>query len=978
MSYVKPQVLVFQEYSLAPAEITDPLRAHISGPNAQLHRYDEADEKDEINVGLYDKDNDTAYPWPGRSAGSLVDVDSVRLFIENALLMYFEDTIGDTSGGRGVNTPVSGYRNRIYNDTVSWAANGTNYPRSGLLNDRDVQVGDVVYIRGVDDADNCTEHELWTYVDGLAADAGTAEVSSASYDVNNQGSVAASISISQTDGPTNCVTATADGSAYDGLADGYIGETYTIEVIQSSIAGCSNAMLRVTSASGTDNVDEVTPAAFGSPTAIGTRGLTVTFATDVGNCSVSASAAGVASEELIAGQTWVVSVTQDFERACMTAGSTYDGSFDDTYIIEVTKGGTWADLPEVTVTTTKGLDSSGPTVVTGVGVDIPVGSWGLTAQFSDCGNLTAGSVVGSVGASLGIGDGALAGLRKGDKFYISVVSGTSGPIRTLILRDDLPDKLLTATDLDVRLFIPKTIEVTQDRLSNPPNSNYLIEDTQMVVRAGITAYDETWTASGVEQPLTVWDGVSSSVTRSLDFGTLYIEYREWLPDLVDTVQFISDVADIDSIPGPLDEANPLKWGVYRALENSAGTQVGYTAVSDPDDLDAWQTVLDRIKGRDDVYNLVPLTYDREVHNLYHAHVSAESSAEAGNWKAMIINLKEDSSVMVVGESDPDSQALRPTSTDGGPVLAVLEDNPQATGTQYTRLSVPAGNSGFLTYGVKPGDVVRYLFSVDAFGNSTYQEFVVDTVLSENSLLLLNGYTEPVTVPQLVEIYHTRTKDELVEAVVDQAQSFADRRVVAVWPDMVGTDGNTQDGIFLGAAIAGLASSVVPHQGLTNVEISGFDDLASRTRDYLTSSQMDTLAAGGVWIATEDRDGTPHTRHALTTDTTDLNSQEEMIRRNVDSISYLFLRRLRPFIGRANVTPSLLERLGFEVRQTIRYLQSNGYTEELGAQLISGAIAVDDTGAEILRVHPLAADRVEIALDLEIPAPVNNIELRLIV
>jgi hypothetical protein len=132
-----------------------------------------------------------------------------------------------------------------------------------------------------------------------------------------------------------------------------------------------------------------------------------------------------------------------------------------------------------------------------------------------------------------------------------------------------------------------------------------------------------------------------------------------------------------------------------------------------------------------------------------------------------------------------------------------------------------------------------------------------------------------------------------------------------------------------------------------------------------------MAEAGVWIVTEDRDGTPHTRHALTTDNLDLNRREEMIRRNVDSISYLFLRRLRPYIGRTNATPAMVELLASEVGSIIRFLKGNGFTQELGSQLIDGTI-------RILRIHPLLKDRIEIVLDLVVPAPLNNIELHLVV
>ena len=91
----KPQVLVFQEFSIIPSEIADPLRAHVSGPNGGLHRYDDDDEKPLINVGAYDKDSDTLYPWPGRAAGSEVDFPYTRIFMDDALLLYHEDLLGD-------------------------------------------------------------------------------------------------------------------------------------------------------------------------------------------------------------------------------------------------------------------------------------------------------------------------------------------------------------------------------------------------------------------------------------------------------------------------------------------------------------------------------------------------------------------------------------------------------------------------------------------------------------------------------------------------------------------------------------------------------------------------------------------------------------------------------------------------------------------------------------------------------------------
>lgn len=963
-SIVKPQVLVFQEFSLVPSEITDPLRAHISGPNGKLHRFSDADEKPLINVGAYNKDLDVCYPWPGREAGSLVDFDYTRIFFDDALLMYHEDLIGNFAGGRGTVTNVPGRDNWIRSSSLSYKANGTNWPRSSLFHDRDVAVGDRVYIRGVANVNSsCDEIELWTYVTGFAADEVDGEVQECREDEGNAGNSTLAVSISQTDGDINCVDATANGAAYDGLAAGLPSETYTIEVVKSGISGCQAARLRITSASGTDDATEVEPEDFGVPTDIGTRGLTVTF-TNTGNpgCSASASSAEVDATQFVFGQKWVVTVTQRFERVCCEAGGAYVGAANDVYIVEVTKGGKWADLPQVTVTTSKGLDFSGPTEVTGPDTDIAVGTNGVTMRFIDC---FKSSVSSSSGASVGMVPGPISGnilgLCQGDRFYITVLSTADGPIRTLILKHDVPESIRDAVDLDLRLFIAKDgLEVPLNRVSSPPLQNYEQEATQLCLKADIDAYDATWTHAGVELPLTVWS------------ATVYIQYREWLTALTDEVGTISDVADIDDIPGQLDPDNPLKWGVFKALQNSNGTAVKYTAVADPNDLDDWQNVIERVDGRDDLYNFVPLTYNRNVWDLFQAHVESESSPESGNWKGLFINVPAVTSKMIVGKADADTQALHPTSTDGEEVLATLKDNPQATNTQYTLLQVPDANSNFLTYGVQPGDIVRFLFTIDAFGTQSYTEFVVDTVLSETSLLLLAGHDVAVTQPQKVEIWHVLNKNEIVDAIKDVAQSYSDRRVVATWPDLVGVGGDTQPGYFLNAALAGLASGVVPHQGLTNLEVTGWDDL-TRSSKFFSASQLDDLQDGGVWIVTEDRDGTPHTYHALTTDTIDINRREEMIRRNVDSISYTFLRRLRPFIGRTNVTPSMVKKLAFEVDNIIDFFKGNGFTEELGSQLIDGVIR-----AGFPRVHPLLADRIEIVVDLTVPAPLNNIELHLVV
>lgn len=1182
-SYVKPQVLVFQEFRIVPTEITEPLRAHIAGPHAILHRYSDRDEKKTILLGQYDRLNDVCYGWPQRRPGSIVDLAYAKVYMDDALLKYFEHDLQSTYTRI---TTVEGKFNWIQSDDLSFKSNTSAYPRSSDFLDRDVKAGDVVYLRTVvDNEGDCQEVELWTEVVGFASDLVPSLIKPAEADDDNQPNTAyfvdepdAENNYLQVAGRVNCVKITeVDGSDYSGIESGDVEEEYTIQVIKSTISGCNAARLRVRSASSRDNVEEVQPADFGEWTNIGTRGLRVKFEiTDVEGCLEAAAANEVVYDNFVTGQKWVVNVKQEFNATEVDSAAdgqfevqpdgdiagAYNGAKNDVYIVEVTKGGTFdavegGDLvgfPEITVRTVKGLDFSGPTEVVENGGEVGIGTNGVKVVIKAPGKVEAldldnggssyeeapdvvlsapddptgvqataectingSGVVNSItitnaGSGYfnppsvtfegGGGTGAVAQafidakLRKGDKFYVAVVSSKAGPVRKLILRDDLPSEMrdtyirattvktpvrvvadtqttlsgiqtidgvtlvagnrvlcvnqdnetengvyvvpaavsgvtgawtratdadttqelvkniyfgVTAGDtyegsgwvltnsgsvivgttpirfqrddeaineryvpLDLKLFIKDNIEISRVRPEADQLTNYWFEDTQVCIQEGITAYHPEWTSAGAEQPLPI------------EKGKVYAEYREFLAELADEVNSISDVADLDDIAGQLHPDNPLKWGVYKALSNSNGTVVKYTAVAHPveyhpenyrvtgPDLDSWVQVLERIKGRDDMYNLIPLTYDRLVQNLWAAHVGAESNEIANNWKAAFFSLKAEPKQLVVGQNALIGGVLGNVMEDE--MLATLKDDPNATGSQFTLLQVPTGTtfaSGyFITNDVRPGDIVRYNFSVDQFGEEQYEEYVVDQVLSENSLLLYTGADAAVTVPQRFEIWHNRNRNEIAEDLAQQAGSLSNRRICAVWPDQVGEAGITQPGYYLAAALAGLVSGVVPHQPLTNVEVAGFDDY-TRSYKYFNETQLNRMAEAGVWIVTEDRDGTPHTRHALTTDNLDLNRREEMIRRNVDSMSYLFLRRLRPFIGRTNVQPGMIRRLNFEVNAIIKFLSNNGFTEELGSQLISGEI-------RRLQVHPLLKDRIEIVLDLVVPAPLNNIELHLVV
>ena len=938
-TYVLPQVLVFQDFTIATTAAANPMSAHISGGHAQLIRYDDADEREDGLLGYYEESVGTAYAWPNRTAGAVVDQTYTKVWIQNALLQYYTDA---ASAGDAV-TVTSGYNNRVSAAATNFTTNGT-YARAAALYDRDVAIGDTIRVRGVPGGGG-DPVVLWTYVKDIIADDVAAVVAAATADGSNASTQVQSESISQTSGPDNCITSTADGASYDGVTDGYISETYTITVVDSSVGGdLTTAALNVVSASGTDDVGSVTPAANGAATSIGTRGLTVTFTdVDTAACSLSSDHEGYGYNDLVSGQVFTATANQAWTEPVATSAGTYSSVNSTTYIIEVTRGGEYADTvkPQISITTTNGVDQSGPTEVTAAAGAVSVGSDLVTVAFSG------------------------SGLVKGDKYYIVITGVGSGPTRTLELGNNLSTTLTAGDECGIELYIRNPLlEVDSNRAGHAPLTNWDQSETEITLNSGIIAYDSTWTDSGVLLPLDVHSSSDAG------YGKAYVEYRAWLSSLCYEINSITDVGDIDDISGSLTPDNPLKWGVYKALTNSNGTPVLYTSVCDPTDADDWDEVLELAQSRDDVYGMVPLTRDATVLGLFQAHVGAMSAATEALWRVAWFNLAGIPKIPLVSAGSTVPGHTTATTSDGGEALAVFEDDPHTSGNQYTIVRVAAGNAKFITNGVRPGDLVRGLYVSDGFGNYSYSEYVVDEVQSEEQLRVKTGPATPQTVAAKIEVWRNLTLTEESAEIAKDGGAYNDRRVRAVWPDQIETSGTVQEGYHLAAALSGLSSGVVPQQGMTRLAVAGFTDVQRTAR--FSKDQLDTMAVAGVWIVMQNPDGDIFTRQAVTSGSySDINQREEMLTRNVDSISYRYKDFFEPYIGVTNVTPSmeLIIRAGLTALRNV--LQVERSTSNLGGQLIDAEVVT-------FEISPIFKDRYVAFINLTVPYALNNLELHLVI
>jgi hypothetical protein len=745
-------------------------------------------------------------------------------------------------------------------------------------------------------------------------------VGSATSDSGNGGTQSLAAAVTLVSGTVGGLTLVASVSGYNSYADGAILDTYTVAVVQDSIDGVlQTATLKVTSASGKDDALAIAAGELNVYFPVGHRGLELKF-TDSGELNASTSA-----DDLVVGDVWHVVVHDKYVAVTPTSGGTYTGAADTEYIVRVSRGGTFAGTPpQVTVTTTTGVDAAPPFTLAAIGTSIPLGTLGGTLTLA---------------ASMSIG------LRYGDTWYVPVVASKPGRYGTLILGNSLPAALLSATDVELHLALEKNIQVPQDVAGTTSQTNWSQSATILTLDGSLEATDPSLTSGGVLVPTPVVA------------GEVFVQYRAWRQELVGQIGTISDAGDLaTAIPGDLTPDNPLAWGVYLALQNANGTDVKFTAVADPTSQPAWEAVLELLVGRTDVYNLVPLTYDPTILGLYAAHVAAQSSPTNDGFGGLFVGLQVAAQAPVVSPA---------TSTNGNQVLATITQAIGSSPPVYTVVQVPAQNANFLRNGVRVGDIVRALYST-AFGQDVWSEFTVAAVVSEDELVLAAGPAAPVSVAARIEVWHPRTKDEEAAAIAAAASAYASRRTCAVWPDQVGVGGTTFPGYFVGCALAGLASGVVPQQGLTHYPIVGFDDL-SRTA-YFNATQLDTLVGGGAWVVFRDLSGTVKTLRAVTTDTSSLDAIEEMIRRNLDSISYYFAAVLAPFIGVTNVVPSALARIHTEMVSAISYLQTAGFTEVLGGQL--GQLT------QLVSIQPNAtlADHVSIQVACDLPMATNVIQL----
>lgn len=486
--------------------------------------------------------------------------------------------------------------------------------------------------------------------------------------------------------------------------------------------------------------------------------------------------------------------------------------------------------------------------------------------------------------------------------------------------------------------------------------------------------------------------------------------------------------------GQIVPANPLGYGLSIMLQNTVtpvnGLGLDENAVTDEV---LSYTAATEVLATTEMYALAPLSQSPVVHTLFKNHVDQLSLPDMKQERVVLINSVLQTRMTLQDESTTvttlnNSRVIVNTQVDGagsfvlnpanlndattdqflnvarGDSVVIVGGTNVTPGTYQVQTKTDNNNlilsANFITSGT-PSDIQYYIVRRDGLSvgglifydrNGTFLangvaaghyfeiltgtyagRYKIGSVQSDRQLTLASAIPGVVTLQVSIdyEINRDLTKAEQAASVAGYSESFADRRVVHCWPDVlqapVGASTEDVPGFYGACTIAALTSGLPTQQGFTNLAVSGFLGQKHSTR-YFTEAQLDVIAGGGTLIFAQDGQDTPlYVRHQLTTDLSSIKFQEYSVTKNVDYIAK-FLRNLyRPFIGQYNIIDTTLDALKTTAEGAIVFFRDDSRVPRFGGVIRAGKlVSLTESAVEI--------DTVDLLFNFQIPIPLNHIDI----
>jgi hypothetical protein len=452
---------------------------------------------------------------------------------------------------------------------------------------------------------------------------------------------------------------------------------------------------------------------------------------------------------------------------------------------------------------------------------------------------------------------------------------------------------------------------------------------------------------GVDFPAGMQSGGKDIVdaTVLLTYRALRLENSSNVKEYAKVSELMADFGLDQIVP-----ENPAVFGAYVALSNAVTKTnlLGLKATYLTDESMAYSIAFDILK-LEDLYAISVMTQATSVHTALKAHVEGMSEPSKKLERVGLVNR------LLVTTS-----AVTSALTTGG-----------AEGLNATGLILTSAASQFITDGVVPGHFV--VITAPGANAGRYQIASVD---SQTQLTLVSAAS--VGVVNAISFYVNRdlSKSEQATVLAAYASSLGSRRMVLTWPDVikmpVGNAIRELPGYFLNCAIGALTTGLPTQQGLTNLSLALFVGVVHSTR-YFDMDQLNTIADGGVMIIVQDvLDQTPcFVRHQLTTDRSAVKFQEYSVTKNVDFIAKFIRTNHQKFIGQYNIVEGTFDDLRTSAKGIITFLSESTKRPKIGGVIKGGKLtrAIQD---------PVNLDAILETYSLDIPIPLNNLDITIVV
>jgi hypothetical protein len=593
----------------------------------------------------------------------------------------------------------------------------------------------------------------------------------------------------------------------------------------------------------------------------------------------------------LTGEVIEVSGAQAYTEPAVTEGGTYMGTRNTTYIVQVqTPGIVGSTSPVLRITTVDGYDVS-ETLNPVVGTNL-VGNYGLSIEVAN-------------------GDIFLAD----DAWSIEVSAASTGALKTVQFANSLIFEGVQMPEAATATVTFGSYQTITEQYAMP-----------IALPVGLTTVEQE---TGLENSVPVTG------------GDIYVTYVKDLTQSAPSMNVVSSLSDVSDILGDVTPENALAYGVYKALENSAGAPIYFIAISE-DTLEEHTKAMDILTTQFDIYGLVPLTQKVEILNAYVTFTEDESSASNTNWKKSWLNKVAEKVSVVRSE-----------------LTATITDD---TDGEYRVVTISEGD---LLEGqfVQAGDILRYNYRT-VLGESLYDTAVVEAVTGSTTLTLTeDALSMPIAAN--IKIVRDMSNVEFAEAQRDVAQAIGSRRISNVPQETVLTTEGEVKGYFLCAALCGVRAGLAPHAPMTNHEVRGFVTVSNFIKSF-NRTQLNIMAGGGNLLVLE-KDGVMFVRHQLTTDMTNEDTMEDSVTSNLDNISRTFKSYFAPLIGRSNVSPTLIGLLKNKIGVVVNTIINRPYSELLGPQMIDFELLT-------LEQDPVLKSKVRFGGKPSLPKPLNSLDI----